>query len=91
MHIVLCWGDGRRWTLPSFVRFPHLGFAQATWSRVWPTNSSITGKCQTTDPSAERIAEKLFTAADLEETQQEELMAFVGLRLCEGVRPSQIY
>ena len=44
-----------------------------------------------TDPSAERIAEKLFTTADLDETQQYELMAFVCLRLCEGVRPSKIY
>ena len=44
-----------------------------------------------TDVSAERIAENLFTTADLDETQQYELMAFVVQRLCTGMRPSQIY
>lgn len=44
-----------------------------------------------TASSAERIAEKLFTAAGLDENQQYELMAFVCLRLCEGVHPSKIY
>jgi hypothetical protein len=44
-----------------------------------------------TDPSAERIAENLFTAAGLDKNQWYELMAFVCLRLCEGVHPSKIY
>ncbi|MGI9473862.1 MAG: hypothetical protein ACR2NZ_20130 [Rubripirellula sp.] len=44
-----------------------------------------------TDVSAERIAEKLFTKSDLDETQQYELMAFAVAQLCTGTRPSKIY